>query len=163
MSKLQGARVDLILDNAGFELYADLMFTLYLLSSGIAAIVVLHPKSIPWYLSFPPLAHLAYCDMGRFVSDVIPRDIGHLFTSLSNPAYFNDEKRNFALDFVVARLKEYYRGGRIIVPHHNFWTTQHSFWRLPTYEPDLLADLEKSDLLVFKGDLNYRKYSLLKN
>jgi damage-control phosphatase, subfamily III len=48
MSRLSRARIDIILDNAGFELYADLIFTLYLLSAGIAETVVLHPKSIPW-------------------------------------------------------------------------------------------------------------------
>jgi len=46
--KLKNARIDIILDNAGFELYADLIFTLYLLTVGIAGTVVLHPKSIPW-------------------------------------------------------------------------------------------------------------------
>lgn len=48
ISKLTAARIDIILDNSGFELYADLIFTLYLLTAGIADTVVLHPKSIPW-------------------------------------------------------------------------------------------------------------------
>jgi hypothetical protein len=51
ISTLSGARIDIILDNAGFELYADLIFTLYLLSTGIAETIVLHPKSIPWYIT----------------------------------------------------------------------------------------------------------------
>jgi damage-control phosphatase, subfamily III len=100
----------------------------------------------------------------RFVSDVTPPDIGHLFTSLSNSGCFGAKKgessRDPALDFLLARLAAYYGDGQIIIRSHNFWTTQHSFWRLPTYAPDLMADLEESDLLVFKGDLNYRKYVL---
>jgi Damage-control phosphatase ARMT1-like domain len=97
----------------------------------------------------------------RFVSDVTPPDIGHLFSALSNSAYFfADEEApdTTSLEFLVQALTSFYADGRIIIRPHDFWTTQHSFWRLPTKAPDLLADLEESDLLVFKGDLNYRKY-----
>jgi hypothetical protein len=96
------------------------------------------------------------------VSDVTPPDIGHLFSALSNPAYFfADEEApdTSSLEFLVQELTSFYADGRIIIRPHDFWTTQHSFWRLPSKAPDLLADLEESDLLVFKGDLNYRKYT----
>lgn len=94
----------------------------------------------------------------RFVSDVTPPDIGHLFSALANPAYFESGLRHSALEFLVARLMEFYAEGRIIIRSHDFWTTQHSYWRLPSKAPDVLADLEESDLVIFKGDLNYRKY-----
>jgi hypothetical protein len=140
-------------------LYADLIFALYLLSTGIAETVILHPKSIPWYTTPPfpgerPLIPVSF----RFVSDVTPPDIGHLFSALANPAYFESGSRHSALEFLVARLTEFYGEGRIIIRSHDFWTTQHSYWRLPSKAPDVLADLEESDLVIFKGDLNYRKY-----
>lgn len=36
-----------------------------------------------------------------------------------------------------------------------FWTTQYSFQDLPTVDPTLLEELQKSDLVIFKGDLKY--------
>lgn len=161
ISKLKSARIDIILDNAGFELYADLIFTSYLLTSGIAETVILRPKLIPWYdQSQSPTSKTSSTKPVsiRFVSDVTPPDIGHLFSSLSNPAYFDvSGSRSPALDFLIDQLTAFYADGRVIIRPHNFWTTPHSFWRLPAKAPDLLADLEDSDLLIFKGDLNYRK------
>ena len=156
---MERARIDIILDNSGFELFADLIFALYLLSAGTAETIVLHPKSIPWYAAFLcSRGKAANADIFRFVSDVTPPDIGHLFSALANPAYFESGPRHSALDFLVARLTEYYAEGRIIIRSHDFWTTQHSYWRLPSRAPDVIADLQESDLVVFKGDLNYRKY-----
>ena len=39
-----------------------------------------------------------------------------------------------------------------------FWTTQFAYQDLPTAAPNLLNEMKKSDLVVFKGDLNYRKW-----
>jgi hypothetical protein len=38
-----------------------------------------------------------------------------------------------------------------------FWTTQYAYQDLPEAAPQVLAELQKADLVVFKGDLNYRK------
>jgi hypothetical protein len=38
-----------------------------------------------------------------------------------------------------------------------FWTTQYAYQDLPEVAPQVLEELQKSDLVVFKGDLNYRK------
>ncbi|KAI1736660.1 hypothetical protein F4680DRAFT_253227 [Xylaria scruposa] len=150
-------RVDIVLDNAGFELYVDLILAGYLLSSGLATLVVLHPKSIPW-----------------FVSDVLPGDIPALLGVLQNPRPFYEtpsdeerlldktppplsEKEADELHFLFEEWANLHAEGQLIIRPNRFWTHPGSFWRLPAEERDLLDDLRSSELVVFKGDLNYRK------
>lgn len=64
-------RVDIVLDNAGFELFVDLVLAGYLLSTGLATRIVLHPKSIPW-----------------FVSNALPTDFTDIWRALSDPEAF---------------------------------------------------------------------------
>lgn len=40
---------------------------------------------------------------------------------------------------------------------HPFWCTGYTFWELHTEAPDLFLHLSRSDLVIFKGDLNHRK------
>ena len=44
-------RVDIVLDNSGFELVTDLMMGDWLLSTGHVKEVVFHPKNMPWFVS----------------------------------------------------------------------------------------------------------------
>lgn len=37
------------------------------------------------------------------------------------------------------------------------WSSPNAFCDLPELAPKLLKDLQKSNLVIFKGDLNYRK------
>lgn len=140
VKNLHLGRVDIVLDNAGFELFADLVFATYLLETQHCDTIVLHPKDFAW-----------------FVSDVTPADIAHLFSSMSNETYFPDLKDKESLAFMTQRWLEHYMEGRIIIRPNPFWTTAHPFTRLPTVNPKLLATLQESDLVIFKGDLNYRK------
>lgn len=48
---LKGGRIDFILDNAGFELYCDLVFADWLVQAGICKEVKFHGKRIPWFVS----------------------------------------------------------------------------------------------------------------
>ncbi|KAF2866643.1 hypothetical protein BDV95DRAFT_611694 [Massariosphaeria phaeospora] len=150
-------RVDIVLDNAGFELFVDLILAGYLLAAGLATTVVLHPKSIPW-----------------FVSDVLPQDFASLLSALADPQTFystvsEDDKRAGKTptplsDTEVGDLKlllEHWAGfhaeGQLMLRPNLFWTAAGSYWRLPKTEPSLFEDLKESELVIFKGDLNYRK------
>ena len=153
----QDRRVDIVLDNAGFELFVDLILAGYLLSAKLATTVVLHPKSIPW-----------------FVSDVLPGDFAALLNTLADPQAFystpsDDEKHSEKtpqplsekevdeLSFLFDRWSSLHQEGQLIIRPNRFWTHAGSYWRLPKVEPRLFEDLQESELVIFKGDLNYRK------
>lgn len=150
-------RVDIVLDNAGFELFVDLILAGYLLAAGLATQVVLHPKSIPW-----------------FVSDVLPADFASLLNALAHPQEFystpsedeNDaqktpqplsEKEASELSFLFRHWSTLHQEGELTIRPNLFWTGPGSYWRLPKTAPSLYEDLQGSELVIFKGDLNYRK------
>jgi hypothetical protein len=150
-------RVDIILDNAGFELFVDLVLASYLLSSKLATNIVLHPKSIPW-----------------FVSDVIPADFATLLSALADLQTFyttpsDDEKHAGKIpqplsnkeveeaSFLFKQWSGFHQEGQLVIRPNRFWTEGGGFWKLPRDEPRLYEDLKESELVIFKGDLNYRK------
>jgi uncharacterized protein with ATP-grasp and redox domains len=145
-------RVDIVLDNAGFELFVDLVLAGYLLSVGLATTVVLHPKSLPW-----------------FVSDVTPQDFMGLLNALRDsqnffgsatdgqPAKELTEEETDNLNFLFENWGTLHAEGKLLIRSNHFWTEGGSFWRLPTTAPELYEDLKESELVIFKGDLNYRK------
>lgn len=146
-------RVDIVLDNSGFELFVDLILAGYLLSSGLATTVVLHPKAIPW-----------------FVSDALPKDLDDLLHALSDPQAFYtapdesgaqytplSEKEVDEVRFLFHQWTGFLRDGKLVMQPNRFWTAAGSYWRMPSTAPDLFNGLKESQLVLFKGDLNYRK------
>ncbi|KAM5356582.1 hypothetical protein ACJ41O_003228 [Fusarium nematophilum] len=150
-------RVDFVLDNAGFELYVDLILAGYLLSSGLATQIVLRPKSIPW-----------------FVSDVLPSDFSALLNAIANPRALYEtpsedeqlqnktpeplsDEAEKDLQFLFQEWATFHSEGQLILRPNRYWTAGGSFWRLPAENPELHEELKPSELIIFKGDLNYRK------
>lgn len=150
-------RVDFVLDNAGFELYVDLILAGYLLATGLATQVVLRPKSIPW-----------------FVSDVLPSDFGALLNAISDPRHFFEtqseeealqdktpikltDAEEEELKFVFKHWATAHAEGQLVMRPNRYWTMGGSFWRLPHEAPELAKDMQPAELVIFKGDLNYRK------
>lgn len=48
VSKMKNGRIDFVLDNAGFELYCDMVYADFLISSGICREVRFHGKRFAW-------------------------------------------------------------------------------------------------------------------
>ncbi|XP_064913489.1 coiled-coil domain-containing protein 170 isoform X5 [Columba livia] len=126
-------RVDIILDNAGFELVTDFVLADFLLSSKLADEVHFHGKSIPWY-----------------VSDTTKRDFNWTIKQLQSANHMWMSRCGINWE---GNLKK----GVWVYRDHMFWTLPHDFSSMAEVAPDLYADLQKSSLLLFKGDLNYRK------
>ncbi|KAI7799409.1 damage-control phosphatase ARMT1 [Triplophysa rosa] len=132
-SGMKRARVDIVLDNAGFELITDLVLADFLVSAGLAKQIRFHGKSFPW-----------------FVSDVTKQDFEWTImqTMASNHKWMSASG---------AQWKHFMKDGTWSYHDHAFWTSPHEFCDMPADAADLYAMLQDSDLILFKGDLNYRK------
>jgi damage-control phosphatase, subfamily III len=122
----------------GFELFVDVFLAAYFLEIGVARTIVYHPK-----------------DFGWFVSDVLPADFDSLFDLLSRDAITDTPQHKEDLLFLRHRWLN--KSGQIKTRTDPFWTTPYSYWRMPTFAPELNKVLQESDLVIYKGDLNYRK------
>ncbi|TFK37640.1 hypothetical protein BDQ12DRAFT_685038 [Crucibulum laeve] len=162
VKSLKDGQIDFVLDNAGFELFTDLVFADFLVTyTPYVSKVLFHPKLIPW-----------------FVSDVTPPDFQATFTSLLDGSFFTTANASDAaaasrdhLSHMVGRWQSYVEKGvfSLSVPLEtplgganqstmaNFWTTPDPYWNMKAREPALHKSLQNSGLVIFKGDLNYRK------
>ncbi|KAF4968885.1 hypothetical protein FSARC_3784 [Fusarium sarcochroum] len=122
--------IDIILDNAGFELFADVLYAAYLIESGLGTTITLHAKCFPW-----------------FVSDALPDDMDFLLEYL----------QSVGLKSLASQVKRYFELGLMCIEVHPFWTTGYSFHELKAEAPELFQRLHDSHLTIWKGDLNYRK------
>lgn len=120
-------RIDVVLDNAGSELICDLHFASVVLSKWDRK-VVLHAKAAPF-----------------FVSDATKRDVLDTIHRLRKVDAFASWGRN-VLHFLEAGLLE--------VRDHYFWNGPCHFPYLPG---DMKEEFARSDLVIFKGDANYRR------
>lgn len=137
-----GGRIDFVLDNAGFELYCDCVYADFLIQSGLASQVRFHGKRFAW-----------------FVSDVSRKDWDWLLNTMVYGQLFpkaTDQEME-SLRRLGRRWKQYEKEGKWVYEQHPFWCTGYTFWSLHEEAPDLFLHLSKSDLVIFKGDLNHRK------
>ena len=58
---------------------------------------------------------------------------------------------------LAERWTEYIQAGIWTVQADSFWTFPHPFNMMADTDPDLYKELGQADLIIFKGDLNYRK------
>ncbi|NME68755.1 protein-glutamate O-methyltransferase family protein [Flammeovirga aprica JL-4] len=127
--KIENSRqVDIILDNAGEELFADLILSHYLLTKTNVKEVVLHFKIMPY-----------------FVSDALISDFNYLMHSL---------KKQEGLKDFVEEIEALIQNNQLTLKSHEYWSSSNDYKNIPS---QLNQTLSQSDLLIFKGDLNYRK------
>lgn len=122
-------RIAIICDNAGTELLADLALADFLLAGQWAGEVVLHLKPQPF-----------------FVSDAMPADVWDGLNALPAGGRHAAE--------LARRLAAALAAGRLRMSAHWAYATSLFYFELPD---DLNADLAAADLVLVKGDANYRR------
>jgi uncharacterized protein with ATP-grasp and redox domains len=130
VASFQGVRIDVIVDNAGFELVCDLCVADFLLASHAAQVVNLHLKPHP-----------------TFVSDAMIKDVDYTLE-----VFEASGDRNIVS--LAQRLRGYMDCDRLQCRDDYFWTYPLVFWEMP--EP-LQQELARSALILVKGDANYRR------
>ncbi|ENN70928.1 hypothetical protein YQE_12330, partial [Dendroctonus ponderosae] len=125
--------IDVVLDNAGYELITDLILMSSLSAAYPGFKVRFHVKVMPW-----------------FISDVTETDFHWTLQEMSQ---MNDEiTRAFA-----KKCKEFVSSGQWSIIAHPFWTYPYEYKFMKELAPDLYSILSDSACVIFKGDLNYRK------
>lgn len=123
-------RLDIVLDNVGVELMADLALADLLLGFGLAHTIRLRLKPYP-----------------MFVSDTHRED-------LKTALRWMMEQDDPELAAFGERVGGHIAHGRLSVMADFFWASPCSMWEMPN---DLVDDLRHAQLVIIKGDLNYRR------
>lgn len=123
-------RVDFILDNAGLELVNDLALADFLLNTKIATSIRFHLKAHPTFVSDATIKDIQQT-VSVLASDPHP-DVRALSQHLTS--HLGDDLLHLQEDF--------------------YWNSPLSMWEMPAA---LRQELSGSDLIIIKGDANYRR------
>lgn len=126
----QVRQLDLVADNCGLELLCDLALLGFLLTRNLVESVRLHLKGQPY-----------------FVSDAMRTDLDRALEGLG-------ASEVPALRDLGVALSAAQGASRLTVRDDPFWSTCLFYTQLP---PALRQELAGADLLVLKGDVNYRR------
>eukprot|EP00005_Dracoamoeba_jomungandri_P012240 CAMPEP_0174266998 /NCGR_PEP_ID=MMETSP0439-20130205/32114_1 /TAXON_ID=0 /ORGANISM="Stereomyxa ramosa, Strain Chinc5" /LENGTH=398 /DNA_ID=CAMNT_0015354281 /DNA_START=186 /DNA_END=1382 /DNA_ORIENTATION=+ len=128
LEKHEGLEVGVICDNFGLELFSDLLFAHRLVQTKNARFV-LHVKAAP-----------------VFVSDTMAADVPHLFDVLGQTPH----RERF-----VGELKEMMASSQVRFEEDLYWNAPYEWHEgMPQ---GLVDTLRRHDVVVVKGDANYRK------
>ncbi|KAL6071204.1 Protein-glutamate O-methyltransferase family protein [Balamuthia mandrillaris] len=131
-------RIDIILDNAGLELFSDLCFAHVLVSLIPSCTVHLHLKEYP-----------------TFVSDATPQDIERLLSALEDSVAGHDEEQR--MKQLVPTWRGHIAQGHWKLRSHRFWNSPLFFSEMKGRCFSLYSDLINSHMIFVKGDANYRR------
>lgn len=121
--------IDIILDNAGYELFTDLCLAAFLIATKLAEKIRFYVKHYPWY-----------------ISDTTRNDFNWTLTYMQNSS--NES---------IQELANYLKNNIWTIEEELYWTSPYDFAEMKEHDPTLYAKLSEAKLAIFKGDLNYRK------
>ncbi|GAB0488888.1 hypothetical protein MMPV_000101 [Pyropia vietnamensis] len=122
--------IHIVVDNAGFELFTDLVLADGLLAGGWASAVVLQCKSHP-----------------TFVSDAMAKDVAWAVAEVGRSAVPTTAAMG-------RRWADHLDARRLVLVEHDFWVQPSAFWEM---DDGLRRSLGEASLVVVKGDANYRR------
>lgn len=142
-------RIDFVLDNSGFELYADLMLAGFLLNTGLIDKCVFHGKDVPYMVS-----DVMIKDLDILIQDLLDRDFFPTGSSTTPDSQ--------ALDLFANEISNFRKQDKLSIEADPFWTNELDYWNLDPSETkyhgaQMHKELSQATLVIFKGDLNYRK------
>ena len=130
-----GGNIDIVVDNAGFELIMDLALADFLIASNIASKVTFQLKSHP-----------------TFVSDALEKDLRQHVEYYANEV---DAGTYPSVKAAGQRWQAYLSEGKWECHEDSFWVQPPPMWKMPA---KLREDLKsRCDLAFIKGDANYRR------
>ncbi|XP_004534804.1 protein-glutamate O-methyltransferase isoform X2 [Ceratitis capitata] len=126
--------IEFICDNAGYELFTDFILADYLIESKLVSKVRFNLKAMPWFISDATFNDFRWSlEYMKNHSSPVLREYGQKWQA-----------------FVIGNKFE-------LANVNYFWTSPYEYYRMPEIDPELHKRLSKSHLVIFKGDLNYRK------
>ena len=129
-----GGNIDIIIDNAGFELVTDLALADHLIADGVAKCVTFQLKSHP-----------------TFVSDALEKDLRETVEYYASQDYSTNPFCNRA----GKRWQTYLDNGKWLCNENSFWVQGKEMWAMPM---ELRSDMNlRCELAFVKGDANYRR------
>ncbi|XP_058796917.1 damage-control phosphatase ARMT1-like [Phymastichus coffea] len=125
--------IDIVLDNAAYELFTDLCLAAYLITFKFAKKIRFYVKQYPW-----------------FISDVTTNDFEWLIESMVKAE--NSDIHTFG-----SYCEKCYKNNIWTIEKESFWTEPFDYSEMKNENPTLYNKLAEAKLVIFKGDLNYRK------
>ncbi|CAG9855611.1 unnamed protein product [Phyllotreta striolata] len=132
-SRASNEYIDIVFDNAGYEVFTDLCLADYMLTHKMARTIRFYVKAMPW-----------------FISDVMKHDVFWMLDQMKlNP---KESMRKLG-----HRWTDYIDKKKWVIYVYDFWTLPFDFSYMAKVDPDLYRKLAQAKAVFFKGDLNYRK------
>ena len=122
--------IGIIIDNAGYELFSDMLLGHCLLELGVASSVTFFTKGHP-----------------TFVSDATNEDALETISFLSSSS-------SAATSELAFKIAEHVENGKFYFDSDLFWCQPTAFWDMPN---DIEDKIRKCKVVFVKGDANYRR------
>lgn len=155
----ENRRVDIVLDGDGIELSDSLLLAVFLLEQQLATRVVLHaprplqdpavPTTSTYVKDFTTIYRLPE---GPDNSGDGPPSLGDLLPRLDT----GDKNHLPFLNQLLEKWQSEHQGA-LTLQEEPFWNYWYSFWELEEHAPEILKQFQEAEVVIVRGDFNYRK------